>query len=1172
MKKKMFVLFATGFVTVCCFFTFVYSPASGTPIFMPGTQPNEINNLTGSRVCFNCHGGYDQDTESFFNWRGSMMGQAARDPLMYAALAVANQDVEDAGDLCLRCHVTNGWLNGNSEPTDGSNLKKSEINYGVQCDFCHRVVDPLSEEGKALVEPDVPKIENGMYVISPDQAMRGPYTTSIRVHDTLESEFHKTGDFCGTCHDVTNPLLVNPDTGLNVAVERTYSEWKNSDYADLGAKGACQNCHMPPRWGYASDPRKGYSKKHDRHKGKKKKGQCDTGKNAPEFREYLNVHELVGGNTFVQDLLPLFWRYSARDLAALQNTQNKAYVQLRKAATIDLDVYDANGGKELKVTVTNQTGHKLPTGYPEGRRMWINVKAFDSGGSLIFESGAYDFESGDLIKDEQIKIYEIKPGLSPQQAQKHGLPAGPSFHFVLNDKIYKDNRIPPRGFTNAAFDAASAGVYDYHYDDGQYWDDTYYTIPAASENVEVTLYYQTSSKEYIEFLRAENHTNDWGENLYQAWAMTTKSMPADTMGGNLMAGNSCRTCHGDLQMMTDLGYPQFYFDWTRVNAETGMNAGCDDCHLGNPKDSTLEGAHEGLLGLLVMKGKYRDVVQRKEVTGDDYAKVQSIKAIRESNGDDPRTQLSVKSPFHMLLWHDHNQETALWNPEIAMKTCGRCHARQVAEFNTTEMGLVQTMSQYIPWIAPPQAGEPGTHLQVAPQSCGLWTEQAIRPENEVFTDDNRKLYNDTSTIITPQFEDPRYPETSADALTKLQSLANTKNCNKCHAGCLDCHYTPFAENVPGRMGRTKPAGTHTFTQRPRPMSCMGGGRGQFCHGGPIERRRGDGYVKGRFAHVPPADLRTPETQTYLDTPDIHYNGDDNPPNATCVDCHGPLPGGPDYGMVGGNPTGRHGNMNRNPEPGRCAACHPNEVAAYQTGNHKNLTCGACHTAKVVGYAFNFWAPGTRFGITPNPLDRHALYAVNAMPPVLLKDEDGKWAPYHVVPHVSTHIDPEYLNVADYLSPRILWRNQPDIGITRQHQSKDGVAITGSYYGPDYGRDEGQVMTWLNIDKMAHAMTSKTSALPPRTCNDCHTPDGRQRISVSFAWNSDPALVYEELYKGTFDIVADGNGLRIENLDGYQEDGSPSTAFAPMTGRWSVPGSYLIPAGTGPATGHPSSGP
>jgi recombinational DNA repair ATPase RecF len=40
--------------------------------------------------------------------------------------------------------------------------------------------------------------------------------------------------------------------------------------------------------------------------------------------------------------------------------------------------------------VTNLTGHKLISGYPEGRRMWLNMKWFDTSHNLVREDGAYD--------------------------------------------------------------------------------------------------------------------------------------------------------------------------------------------------------------------------------------------------------------------------------------------------------------------------------------------------------------------------------------------------------------------------------------------------------------------------------------------------------------------------------------------------------------------------------------------------------------------------------------------------------------------------------------------------------------------------------------------------------------------------------------------------------------
>lgn len=61
-------------------------------------------------------------------------------------------------------------------------------------------------------------------------------------------------------------------------------------------------------------------------------------------------------------------------------------------------------------------------------------------------------------------------------------PEGPSFHFVLNNKIFFDNRIPPRGFTNAAFQEIQSPPVGYSYADGQYWDDTQYILPTAADS------------------------------------------------------------------------------------------------------------------------------------------------------------------------------------------------------------------------------------------------------------------------------------------------------------------------------------------------------------------------------------------------------------------------------------------------------------------------------------------------------------------------------------------------------------------------------------------------------------------------------------------------------------------------------------------------------------------
>jgi len=126
-------------------------PTTPRDFLLPGTQPNNlIHQLADPALCQSCHSGYAGDiaeisqppeTETWRTWQGSMMAQAGRDPLFFAALDVANAGAAHAGEFCLRCHMPNGWLNGRSSAADGSQMTGQD-QEGVQCSVCHRLVDP----------------------------------------------------------------------------------------------------------------------------------------------------------------------------------------------------------------------------------------------------------------------------------------------------------------------------------------------------------------------------------------------------------------------------------------------------------------------------------------------------------------------------------------------------------------------------------------------------------------------------------------------------------------------------------------------------------------------------------------------------------------------------------------------------------------------------------------------------------------------------------------------------------------------------------------------------------------------------------------------------------------------------------------------------------------------
>ncbi|MHC4765618.1 MAG: Ig-like domain-containing protein [Planctomycetota bacterium] len=556
----------------------------------PGSQPFESGVLNPPEACEVCHGNYEPAYEPYFNWQGSMMAQASRDILFEANMAIANQDAPDSGDLCLRCHLPRGWLQGRSVPTDGSAMLPEDMS-GLACDFCHRLVDPFYEPGVSppedqaiLADLSMPpsNFGNGQYVIDPTGARRGPFSDATSGHPILVSPFHREAALCGTCHDVSNPAFETDGEGNYVPntfdlmagdfsphtlapVERTYSEWFYSDYntpmgvfapefgGNLDYVSTCQDCHLRDVTGEG----------------------CGFGN--PPTREDLPLHDMTGGSTWLPGLLGTMFPGEVNEAALAAGIERARYM-LQNAADMTLDQID----EDLVVTIVNNTGHKLPTGYPEGRRAWINVKFYDAGMALISESAAYDPGTGELGHDPEAKIYEIKPGLDEVTAPIVGVDPGPSFHFVLNNTVYKDNRIPPRGFNNANFESFGGGHVGYSYADGNYWDDTYYVVPPGAASAEVTLYYQSTSKEFVEFLRDENFTNSKGQELYDLWNENDKC-PPEVMQTATIAVTGPAACPCDCETppdgTVDVG------DFLALLAQWGGPGSCD-CE--EPPDGTVD--------------------------------------------------------------------------------------------------------------------------------------------------------------------------------------------------------------------------------------------------------------------------------------------------------------------------------------------------------------------------------------------------------------------------------------------------------------------------------------------------------------------------------------------------------------------------------------------------------
>jgi hypothetical protein len=353
------------------------------------------------------------------------------------------------------------------------------------------------------------------------------------------------------------------------AIQKTYDAaqlaGKGGDYEDGATRYfSCQSCHMRPTDGFGAN-RSGILQRKD-----------------------LPSHDLTGGNYWLPDLMQymdgqgsllLGSGISSLSVAGLDAGQIRAMENLNDAASLVVN------GNTLKVT--NLTGHKLISGYPEGRRMWLNIIWKDAGGTTLREDGAYgpmtvDFDvnndgnvdSNDVVEtlldlnDANAKVYEVHGAVTQEWAAdlvalgfNPGLVLGydritgapnytlgqvaaqspgtyhESFHFVLNNTVVKDNRIPPYGMryddaaernilpvpANQYGNPGAGGKYNY-------WDEFTLNPPAGAVTATISLMYQPTSWEYIEFLARANNASvtflaDEGANLLDGWLNTGMATP-----------------------------------------------------------------------------------------------------------------------------------------------------------------------------------------------------------------------------------------------------------------------------------------------------------------------------------------------------------------------------------------------------------------------------------------------------------------------------------------------------------------------------------------------------------------------------------------------------------------------------------------------------------------------
>ena len=365
--------------------------------------------FVSSGLCLICHSNASQATAlrdghkrgigPYDLWRTSMMANSSADPIWRAVVAaeVAATPSRQAEieAKCLRCHTPMASVQAEWDETSPNRARFLHGNStlarlaadGVSCTVCHQIPPEGLGEDKSF---------SGHYQIGDQGRIYGPHARPFSMpmyrhtgYIPTHSNHVRKSALCAACHTLYTDAL-SPDgisTGHTLLEQGPYVEWQNSQFSDETAgpsehAASCQDCHAP-----TTDV--------DGNSIKTRIARNPHGGDFPPVspRQPFGRHVFTGGNTLAPELLrrQLGERLSEADNAALDATIRSAREMLRKeTAEIAIEKVERHDRQlQVTVSVSNLTGHKLPTAYPS-RRVWIRLTARDGSGQVVFDSGGFD--------------------------------------------------------------------------------------------------------------------------------------------------------------------------------------------------------------------------------------------------------------------------------------------------------------------------------------------------------------------------------------------------------------------------------------------------------------------------------------------------------------------------------------------------------------------------------------------------------------------------------------------------------------------------------------------------------------------------------------------------------------------------------------------------------------
>lgn len=338
--------------------------------------------LAGSESCgqSGCH------SQIYNEWKTSAHRYAAMDPIFQGIQNVmAKQNGPESTRYCGGCHDPISLFSGTKNIFVANLTSQLGYNDGISCMACHAIqkTDIQGNANYTIAQP-----REYLWQWSADHTI-GAVARNFLIrawpaeHNRLNKRMYKTPEYCAACHKQFIDAQINR-VGW-VQLQNQYDNWAASRWNHKGDPRTtveCRECHMPLV--QSSDPGAGdpmdYNRSTDDH----------------EHRS----HRFLAANNFVPALLHLegaaqqvrgtdAWLQGKIDIPEIRNKWAQGpIVKIRIEAPPT-----AEPGKTLPLRIvltSNKVGHDYPTGPLDMIQSWVELRATDASGRVIYTSGQRD--------------------------------------------------------------------------------------------------------------------------------------------------------------------------------------------------------------------------------------------------------------------------------------------------------------------------------------------------------------------------------------------------------------------------------------------------------------------------------------------------------------------------------------------------------------------------------------------------------------------------------------------------------------------------------------------------------------------------------------------------------------------------------------------------------------